>query len=104
MIKTLIQDLIETLPNELIYFSWYSWSTHMPVGKCTVLEELTDNEGNSLICSGGDVNQSGWHKGSLKHDYFKFNGDGIVQIKTKEQAKEFKQIVINYYTKRKDTL
>ncbi len=65
---------------------------------------LRDINQRCIIRWDGDVNWREWHGRTLKHECFKFDSGKNVYIQTEEQAKEFKQIVIDYYTKRKDTL
>ncbi len=96
--NVIIKELVEQLAKVL--------EDYVYIDEDMTLRDMTlrDINHRCIIRWDGDVNYSGWHNGSLKHEYFKFNGDTIVKIKTKEQAEEFKEIVIDYFTKEKDTL
>lgn len=47
----------------------------------------------------GDVNFTNWHKGALRHEYFKFSltNTEAIHIKTQEQVDEFVKIVADYF-------
>ncbi len=83
IVKDTMYELVDLLPNQLFI------SEH---------GNLLDMRDNFVLSKSGDTNWTNWHKKTLSHEYFGFNGEIQVFISNEVQAQEFKAIVVNYYT------